>query len=88
MSKSYRRKVEWVEKLEDGCKMDIRALFVGNEITWAFRRSDEDRWVHDQPATVEQWDTLEEKIHSRYVRRHAPYKDVEIVKKRRAAAGC
>lgn len=74
--------LEWVEKLDSRIKRKVRITFVGHDrIKWQFKRSDEDLWDYDTPPTTEDWEALENKIDALYVRRRAPYKHVELVKK-------
>lgn len=73
--------IEWVEKLGGGVKRKIRITFLGHgKIKWQFKRSDEEAWDYDTPATPGDWNTLEEKVEALYNRRRLPYKHIELVR--------
>ena len=78
--------IEWMEKLEDRTKRKVRITFSGDRIKWQFKRSDEEQWDYDTPPTVDDWETLEEKVDALYHRRRQPYKHLELVKKLRREA--
>jgi hypothetical protein len=83
-----KRNIEWKEKLEDGVKRTVRVHFLGQgKIKWQFKRSDEDSWDYDTPASPEDWEALEEKVEGMYNRRRAAFRDLELVKKLRAEHG-
>jgi len=73
--------IEWVEKLENRIKRKIRVTFVGHDrIKWQFKRSDEECWDYDTAPTLEDWETLEDKVDALYHRRRQPYKHLELVR--------
>lgn len=79
--------IEWVEKLGGGVKRKIRITFLGQgKIKWQFKRSDEEVWDYETPATPDDWNTLEEKVEALYNRRRLPYKHFELVKKLKKGA--
>jgi hypothetical protein len=79
-----KRDIEWKEKLDDGIKRTVRVKFPGNgRIKWQFKRSDEEMWDYDTPATPDDWATLEEKVEKLYQRRRAALKDRELVQRMR-----
>ncbi|MDH3346036.1 MAG: hypothetical protein OEL75_02510 [Kiritimatiellaceae bacterium] len=79
-----KRDIEWKEKLEDGVKRTVRVKFPGNGIVkWQFKRSDDDWWDYDTPASPEDWAMLEEKVSKLYHRRRAALRDFELVKRLR-----
>jgi hypothetical protein len=82
-----KRDIEWVEKLEGGIKRKVRVKFPGHgRITWQFKCSDQEQWDYDTPPSADDWSRLEEKVDALYHRRRAPYKDLELVKRMKAAA--
>ena len=79
---SGRRKIGWVDKLDDGVRRDIRVTFPGSgKIKWQFKRSDAEGWDYDTPPTREDWQMLEQKIEAHYRRRRLPLKYLELVQK-------
>lgn len=83
-----KRNIEWKEKLDNGTKLTVRVKFPGNgQVKWQFKRSDEDRWDYESPATFENWKTLEEKVDKLYQRNRCALRDRELVKKLRAEHG-
>jgi len=75
-----RKNIGWQER-QDGLKVDIRVRFDGGErILWQQITKHLDRWERFEP-TPEQWQLLLEKVHSRYVRRQAPYRDLQLVER-------
>ncbi|NCC52401.1 MAG: hypothetical protein EOM20_14445 [Spartobacteria bacterium] len=76
-----RRKLGWVDKLEDGVRREVRVTFPGpGIIKWQFKRSDEERWDYDTPPSPEDWAFLEERVEAHYRRRRLPLKYVELVR--------
>ena len=83
-----KRDIEWKEKLEDGTKRVVRVKFPGaGKIKWQFKRSDEEMWDYDSPASPEDWKMLEEKVGNLYQRNRCALRDRELVKKMRAEHG-
>lgn len=79
-----KRDIEWIDKLEDGVKRTVRINFPGQgKIKWQFKRSDEEKWDYDTPATAEDWEALEKKMDALYHRRRAAFRDLELVKRMR-----
>jgi len=79
-----RRKIEWVEKIEGGVKLDVRVTFPGpRQVRWRFKRSDEDGPDPDRRPSAEDWAALEEKLEGLYNRRRAPYETLELVRRLR-----
>jgi len=77
-----KRDIEWKERLDDGVKRIVRVKFPGGgQIKWQFKRSDEERWDYDTPATAEDWENLEEKVDNLYQRNRCALRDRELVKK-------
>jgi len=75
-----RKNIGWQER-QDGIKFDIRVRFDGGgRILWQHITKGLDRWERFEP-TPEQWQLLLEKVHSRYVRRQAPYRDLQLVER-------
>jgi hypothetical protein len=80
-----KRDIEWKERLEDGVRRIIRVKFLGQgKIKWQFKRSDEELWDYDSPATPEDWEMLEEKVDNLYQRNRCALRDRELIKKLRA----
>ena len=78
-----KRDIEWTERLDDGVKRTVRIAFHAGKIKWQFKRSDEEMWDYDTPASAEDWAALDDKIEALYQRRRASYKDVELVRAKR-----
>ena len=76
-----RGQLGWVERLEDGVKLEVRVTFEGaRRLRWQSRRSDEEKWVYDFTPTAEQWDGLLAKMEARYRRRASSFKELELVR--------
>lgn len=83
-----KRDIEWKEKLEDGVKRTVRITISMNAgINWRFKRSDEELWDYETPASPEDWQILEEKVDALYNRRRATHKEVELVRAERKKHG-
>ena len=79
-----RKNIGWQEK-QDGVKNEIRVRFDGGDrIVFQHITKGMNRWERFEP-TPEQWQILLEKTKSRYVRRQAPYRDLQLIE--RLAAG-
>ena len=48
-----RRQVCWMEKQEDGVKLEIRVAIEQGKVKWQFKRSDEEKWDYDTAPTTE-----------------------------------
>lgn len=80
-----RKNIGWPETF-DGVPHEIRVLFDGGErILWRRKAGRHDEW-HPFEPTADQWRTLAEKVRARYVRRQAPYKDLQRVERLAAEA--
>ena len=78
-----RKNIGWQERSEDG-KFEIRVIFDGGDrILWRRVTRAMEQWEPFEP-TPEHWQTLLEKTQARYVRRQAPYKDLQLVQRRAA----
>ena len=79
-----RKNIGWQEKTEEG-KFEIRVIFDGGDrILWRRITKAMERWEPFEP-TPEHWQILLEKTRARYVRRQAPYKDLQLVERLAAA---
>lgn len=79
-----RKNIGWQEKTEEG-KFEIRVIFDGGDrILWRRITKAMERWEPFEP-TPEHWQILLEKTQARYVRRQAPYKDLQLVERLAAA---
>jgi hypothetical protein len=56
-------------------------------MTWQSKRSDEEFWDYDTPPSGEDWSNIEDKVAALYNRRRAPFKDLELVRQLKKAAG-
>lgn len=75
-----RKNIGWQER-QDGLKVQIRVRFEGGErIIWQHITKEMNRWERFEPSP-EQWTTLLDKTKSRYVRRQAPYRDLQLVER-------
>jgi hypothetical protein len=82
-----KRKIEWIDRLDDGVKRKVRVTFPGKSLVkWQFQRSDEGAWDYDSPATADDWEYLEGILEGHYNRRRAKYETLELVRKLRRAA--
>lgn len=80
--------IEWVEKLDDGMKRKIRITFLGKgRMKWQTKQSNEDFWDYDTPPSPDDWNHLEEKMEALYNRRRESFKNLELVRKLKKAAG-
>ena len=78
-----RKNIGWQEKTEDA-KYQIRVIFNGGgQILWRRISKTMERWEPFEP-TPEHWQLLLEKTQARYVRRQAPYKDLQLIERRAA----
>ena len=79
-----RKNIGWQEKTEEG-KFEIRVIFDGGDrILWRRITKAMERWEPFEP-TPEHWQILLEKTQARYVRRQAPYKDLQLIERLAAA---
>jgi len=75
-----RKNIGWQERW-DGLKVQIRVRFEGrDQITWQHTSKQLYRWERFEP-TPEQWQILLEKTKARYVRRQAPFRDLQLVER-------
>ena len=80
--------IEWVEKLDGGIKRKIRITFLGKrKMKWQTKRSDEEMWDYDTPPSPDDWHNLEEKMEALYNRRRESFKNLELVRLLKKAAG-
>ncbi|MCC7300968.1 MAG: hypothetical protein IT583_07805 [Verrucomicrobia bacterium] len=83
-----KRDIEWIEKLDDGVKRTVRiAISMNKGIKWQFKRSDEERWDYDTPASPDDWQALDEKVAALYNRRRATHEELELVRAQRKQHG-
>ena len=78
-----KRELEWIERLEDGVKRIVRIASSKGKIIWQFKRSDQPRWDHVTPPSLEDWTTLEAKLEQLYFRRRASHEELEFVRRQR-----
>ena len=79
-----RKNIGWQEKTDVG-KFEIRVIFDGGDrILWRRITKAMERWEPFEP-TPEHWQILLEKTQARYVRRQAPYKDLQLIERLAAA---
>ncbi len=75
-----RKDIGWQER-HDGGKYRIRVVFAGGDrLQWRRLASRMEGWLDFAP-TPEHWQVLLEKTKARYVRRQAPYKDLQLVER-------
>ncbi len=77
--RTMRKNIGWKEEF-DGINYEVRVLFNGGRIQWRRKTKQMERWEAFEPP-AEQWDILLKKTHARYVRRQAPYKDLQLVER-------
>ena len=81
---SMRKDIGWQEHQEDA-KYEIRVTFDGGGPIRSPRITKRmERWAPFEP-TPAHWQLLLEKMQARYVRRQAPYKDLQLVERLAAA---
>ena len=77
---TMRKNIGWQEKQED-VKYQIRVIFEGGgHLSWKRISPRMERWEPFEP-TPEHWQILLEKTKARYVRRQAPYKDLQLIER-------
>ena len=75
-----RKNIGWQEKTDEG-KFEIRVIFDGGDrILWRRITKAMERWEPFEP-TPEHWQILLAKTKARYVRRQAPYKDLQLIER-------
>lgn len=75
-----RKDIGWQERI-DGGKYRIRVVFDGGDrLLWRRLATRLEGWQPFEPAP-EHWQLLLEKTKARYVRRQAPYKDLQLVER-------
>lgn len=75
-----RKNIGWQER-QDEVKYQIRVIFDGGQrILWRRIAKHLEHWEPFAPGP-EHWQTLVEKTRARYVRRQAPYKDLQLVER-------
>ena len=75
-----RKNIGWQER-QDDVKYEIRVIFDGGgRIRWQRIAKHLEHWEAFEPGP-EQWQTLLEKTQARYVRRQAPYKDLQLIER-------
>lgn len=83
-----KRDIEWKEQLDDGVKRTVRITLSQHAgINWRFKRSDEESWDYDTPASPEDWAALEDKVAALYNRRRATHQELEMVREQRKKHG-
>ena len=80
-----RKNIGWQER-QDDIKYQIRVIFNGGpHLLWRRISKSMERWEPFAPSP-EHWQILLEKTHARYVRRQAPYKDLQLIERLAAQA--
>lgn len=79
-----RKNIGWQEKTSD-VKYEIRVLFHGGHVLWRRITKAMERWEPFEP-TPAHWQILLERTKRRYVRRQAPYKDLQLIERLAAEA--
>lgn len=75
-----RKNIGWQERHDD-LKYRIRVMFDGGDrILWRRITKAMDHWEAFEP-TPDHWQLLLEKTRARYVRRQAPYKDLQLIER-------
>lgn len=75
-----RKNIGWQERQADA-KYQIRVVFDGGgRIRWQRIAKHLEHWEAFEPAP-EHWQILLEKTQARYVRRQAPYKDLQLIER-------
>ena len=75
-----RKNIGWQDKQEDA-KYQVRVIFDGGDrLLWRRIAKHLERWEPFEP-TLDHWNVLLEKTKARYVRRQAPYKDLQLIER-------
>ena len=79
-----RKNIGWQDRREDA-KYQVRVIFDGGDrILWRRIAKHLERWEPFEPEPGH-WQILLEKTKARYVRRQAPYKDLQLIERLAAA---
>ncbi len=85
-SAAMRKNIGWPAEY-DGEKYEVRVIFQGgDQILWRRKAGRRDEWHAFEPG-AEEWRTLVEKTRARYVRRQAPYRDLQLIERLAERAG-
>jgi hypothetical protein len=72
--------------MEDGVKRETRVTIARDRIKWQFKLDTEERWDYATPPATADWDTLLDKVESRYNRRNATHADLLLVRRLHAGS--
>lgn len=76
-----RRQINWRSHLEDGTRIDVRAVNFPKKWTLKYRPHDAEDWIYDWNAPRAEWETLLDALQRRYQRQQATQKDIDEVKR-------
>ncbi|MBV8901522.1 MAG: hypothetical protein JOY92_15575 [Verrucomicrobia bacterium] len=66
----------WTQKLEDGCKREVRAIKQGGSWRFQSKRADQERWTYYDEPLLDDLTEFREILFRKYQRRRAAYEDV------------
>jgi hypothetical protein len=66
----------WIQKLEDGCKREVRVIKQGGSWRFQGKRADEERWTYYDEPLLDDLIEFREILSRKYQRRRAAYEDV------------
>ena len=66
----------WTQKLEDGCKREVRVVKQGGSWRFQARRADQERWTYYDEPLLDDLAEFREIVFRKYQRRRAAYEDV------------
>ena len=66
----------WTQKLEDGCKREVRVIKQGQGWRFQAKRADQERWTYYDEPPVSDLMEFRDILSRKYQRRRAAYEDV------------
>lgn len=80
-----RNHIGWKEVFDDGIRYEVRVIVAAKQVEWKRQSHAFEPWLTFEPSP-DHWELLLEKVNAAYRRRHAPYKDVQLVERLAKAA--
>jgi hypothetical protein len=66
----------WTQKLEGGCKREVRVVKQGGSWRFQSKRTDQERWTYYDEPLLDDLTEFREIVFRKYQRRRAAYEDV------------
>ena len=76
-----RKQINWRSTLDDGTRVEVRAVNFPKKWTLKYRPLDAEDWVYGWNAPLREWETLLDALQRRYQRQQATQKDLNEVKR-------